>query len=460
MPLPSPASCRTLVAALVLSTMASAPAWPQVLGIAATPLTDLYNEDRVDISCQYAGNPDSLVFEFGDGTRAVVTPAQLPVRHVYHRAGRYDLKVTSWVAGTPYSLTEPDFLLVRQRPLAGQNMMFLHHSTGRNLVKESGLRSILERHNDQRGTDIRFWDHDYASGNTYTGIITPDSTVYRDWIYGYEANDIQPDGYWTIFVQAPAFRDSLFLRHDVIICKNDHATGDILDDDQLAQYKSYYLAIRDTFDRYPDKTFVLMSGPSRLPENTTPEIAGRARAFYNWLQSPEYMNGHPNIVFFDLFDLLAKPDDPDDPERNTTRPEYRRPYGDDHPNTYANVTIGPILADLLIRLVDPEWISSLTAAPAVPPAPLYLAINHPNPFNPRTTIPFALDRATTVSLRIYDLAGRLVRELLPPAHLAAGDHHVSWDGRDEAGREAPSGVYLYRLEGAGTTSTRRMVLAR
>ena len=431
-----------------------------VTSVQVQPQQDVYNEDRVDIDCQYTGSPDSLVFDFGDGQRAVVAPDRLPVRHFYHYAGRYDLTITAWENGTASSLNQPDYLLVRQRPLPGQNMMFLHHSTGRYLIRDSGLRSILAAHDAQRGTDIRFWDHDYASGNSYTGIITPDSTVYPDWIYGPEANDIQPDGYWTIFVQAPAFRDSLYARHDVIICKNDHATGDIADDAQLAAYQSYYLAIRDTLDAHPEKLFVLMSGPPRLPENTTPAMADRARAFYDWLQSPAYMNGHPNIVFFDLFDLLAKPNDPADPERNTMRPEYRRPYGDDHPNEYANVSIGPIFADFLIRLVDPAWISQITAAPGAVPSPLHLGANRPNPFNPRTVIPFSLDRPGVVSLGVYDLAGRLVRQLVPPTLHPAGAYRTAWDGRDDAGHLMPSGTYVYRLTGRGVSRSRSMLLVR
>lgn len=69
----------------------------------------------------------------------------------------------------------------------------------------------------------------------------------------------------------------------------------------------------------------------------------------------------------------------------------------------------------------------------------------PNPFNPSTTIAFDLPQAESVSLHIYDASGKLVRRLLSNTVGLAGRNEVVWNGRDEAGRQAASGVYLYRL---------------
>lgn len=101
-----------------------------------------------------------------------------------------------------------------------------------------------------------------------------------------------------------------------------------------------------------------------------------------------------------------------------------------------------------------------TAARESTPAVLALSSNYPNPFNPRTTIRFRTEAdAERVSLRIYDVAGRLVRTLVDGA-LAAGDHQVMWQGRDDAGSEVASGVYLYRLEAGAASRSRSMVLVR
>jgi hypothetical protein len=91
---------------------------------------------------------------------------------------------------------------------------------------------------------------------------------------------------------------------------------------------------------------------------------------------------------------------------------------------------------------------------------LRLEHNHPNPFNPQTTISYELLRPETVSIRIYDIAGRLVRNLVDGDAASAGRHDVSWDGRDESGQGVASGVYYYRLEVGSLSRTARMTLVK
>lgn len=85
--------------------------------------------------------------------------------------------------------------------------------------------------------------------------------------------------------------------------------------------------------------------------------------------------------------------------------------------------------------------------------------NHPNPFNPSTTIVFALDAPGAALVRITDVSGRTVATLTL-GDLPAGRHEAVWDGRDEAGRPAPSGVYMYELQALGLQHTRRMILIK
>jgi subtilisin family serine protease len=106
---------------------------------------------------------------------------------------------------------------------------------------------------------------------------------------------------------------------------------------------------------------------------------------------------------------------------------------------------------------------SLTAVEPDAPEPLLigprLAQNHPNPFNPSTRIAFGLPSGGPVTVTVYDLAGRRVRELLR-ADLPAGDHSVRWDGRRDDGRPAAAGMYLYRLTAGGETLTRKAMLVK
>ncbi len=71
--------------------------------------------------------------------------------------------------------------------------------------------------------------------------------------------------------------------------------------------------------------------------------------------------------------------------------------------------------------------------------------NYPNPFNPETEIRFYLDKQRSVELRVYNTLGQVVKSLVK-AKLPAGFHTVVWDGTNDAGRQMPSGVYMYSLE--------------
>ncbi len=86
--------------------------------------------------------------------------------------------------------------------------------------------------------------------------------------------------------------------------------------------------------------------------------------------------------------------------------------------------------------------------------------NHPNPFNPRTTITFELPSESPADLVIFDLSGRLVKTLINGRVLGSGEHEAVWDGRDDGGRQAAAGVYLFRLVAGSHRETRRMSLVK
>jgi hypothetical protein len=90
---------------------------------------------------------------------------------------------------------------------------------------------------------------------------------------------------------------------------------------------------------------------------------------------------------------------------------------------------------------------------------LTLAQNSPNPFNPVTSITFALPEASSVKLVIFNLQGQRVRTLIS-GHMHAGTHSVVWNGMDAQGRAVASGLYLYRLTDGASTLVRRMTLVR
>lgn len=95
------------------------------------------------------------------------------------------------------------------------------------------------------------------------------------------------------------------------------------------------------------------------------------------------------------------------------------------------------------------------------PATHTLAQNIPNPFNPQTTIRYALPEPAEIRLVIYDLTGQRVRTLVQGMQ-QPGWHTAGWDAQDEEGREVASGIYLYRMEAVdrGFVETKRMLLVR
>ena len=77
-----------------------------------------------------------------------------------------------------------------------------------------------------------------------------------------------------------------------------------------------------------------------------------------------------------------------------------------------------------------------------------LANNYPNPFNPATTIKYALPQAADVELTVYNVVGQPVRTLVAE-HQSAGRYVVEWDATNDSGHSLSSGMYFYRLEAGG-----------
>ncbi|MCK4632159.1 MAG: S8 family serine peptidase [candidate division Zixibacteria bacterium] len=93
------------------------------------------------------------------------------------------------------------------------------------------------------------------------------------------------------------------------------------------------------------------------------------------------------------------------------------------------------------------------------PKDFVLNQNYPNPFNPHTTISFALEARQDVTLEIINILGQRVRTLVSGV-LPPGAHAVKWNGADDAGHTAASGVYFYRLSTQHQSTTRKMTLLK
>ena len=101
--------------------------------------------------------------------------------------------------------------------------------------------------------------------------------------------------------------------------------------------------------------------------------------------------------------------------------------------------------------------TAIAADGTTTPDQFELGQNYPNPFNPETVIPFTLAGSAEVEIAVYDLIGQRV-QVLTRGVLAAGHHHVRWDGRDNTGQNTASGAYLIRMRARGVDQTRKMLL--
>ena len=122
--------------------------------------------------------------------------------------------------------------------------------------------------------------------------------------------------------------------------------------------------------------------------------------------------------------------------------------------------------DLIAAGVRAVWLLVNEAASAVhdydgPALPRAYALepNFPNPFNPATTIEFAVPEPAQVRLDIYNVLGRRVVRLID-APMQAGFHERTWDGRTADGAPAPSGIYFYRLRAGAFSATRKMIMLK
>ncbi len=106
-----------------------------------------------------------------------------------------------------------------------------------------------------------------------------------------------------------------------------------------------------------------------------------------------------------------------------------------------------------------DVVFGVTAAEDIASRGTYFMQATPNPFNPRTELRFSLQHAGDATLKVYDVAGRLVRTIALTG-LAVGEHSVTWNGQDDTGNSVASGTYIVRLEAAGAVDSGRVTLLK
>ena len=120
------------------------------------------------------------------------------------------------------------------------------------------------------------------------------------------------------------------------------------------------------------------------------------------------------------------------------------------------VVLDPLLGGVhVLKSSLGEQPTAVQTPPTVRPAQYRLGDSYPNPFNPAVVLPLDLATdAAQVSLSVYDVLGRQVRQLWQ-GPLGAGTHRFTWDGRDEVGKGVAAGVYIYKVEVDGQIEAKK-----
>jgi hypothetical protein len=111
----------------------------------------------------------------------------------------------------------------------------------------------------------------------------------------------------------------------------------------------------------------------------------------------------------------------------------------------------------VIEAIEPETPANVEETAI--PYKFNLEQNYPNPFNPETRISFDLPVKGNATLRIYDIIGSEIRTLIN-SELEKGSYHVTWNGKDNNGKNVSSGVYIYKLDFENSSLVKKMNLVR
>jgi hypothetical protein len=139
------------------------------------------------------------------------------------------------------------------------------------------------------------------------------------------------------------------------------------------------------------------------------------------------------------------------------KPGFERDYFRSEAGNPVLLVLGPstpaVLAEIVLQPVRRKDVGAGDP-------PVTALLNEPNPFHAQdtTTLYYRLLADQPVTVTVFDVRGREVNRLLEGAFRPAGEHTVTWDGTDAAGRRMSAGVYVYRVDAGGSSSARKMVL--
>lgn len=139
-------------------------------------------------------------------------------------------------------------------------------------------------------------------------------------------------------------------------------------------------------------------------------------------------------------------------------PQTGDPISPGENDVFQLITKNRFTSEDIYEFTTSDWITGTRHSPVLP-ITTQLLPNFPNPFNPSTTIEYYLPKSSLVQIRIYNLRGQMVKELVHDVQ-NPGTNRVIWNGMDNKGKKVASGVYLYELQTHQAHLVRKMILLR
>jgi len=187
---------------------------------------------------------------------------------------------------------------------------------------------------------------------------------------------------------------------------------------------------------------------SRSPATLTTAPQGNVIAFVVHAADP---GGAPLSYTWELNGGLVK-----GPGTDST---YSARFNDPHGTSKFVTCIYTTVAGLKDSTRWDFTVTGINDHPAVP-TDFVLGQNYPNPFNPTTMISFSLPKEAPVTFEIFNMLGVKVRTLMAGENRSAGTYTLTWEGRNDAGVNMPSGVYLYRVIAGSYIASKKMTLLK
>jgi len=235
---------------------------------------------------------------------------------------------------------------------SAKKIIFLHHSTGRNVYNTGEVRGRLTGYNYSHKTTHQIFERWY-----------PDAPNY-------------PYDYWNLWINGACnsnkpgreCMNTLAKKYDVIIFKHCYPGSDLLPDNQrpsissnqktLGNYKLQYRTLRKMMDKYPDTIFIIWTLAPRHRLATNAGNASRARIFADWVRTDfltEDGKPHPNIFIFDFWKIVAENNlNPARGKVNCLKYKYEKNHSnsDSHPNEAANKVAGPLFVKCIVESIN------------------------------------------------------------------------------------------------------------